>query len=661
MKNVILIYAVTLLLLYMTCFNKILAYPATPDPAIVEFPEILINEVSFKDPVFDWVELYIVNDNNNGNGSSIYGLQVQDDGVFLSIKDHVMVKTGDYILIKFKADETTVWTEEESVIITTERKRLTGTTEQVVIKKPDETIMDAVCWTSSTPTKAEINDFQELLNNNEWEGTSIDDCIFSETIGSRESIGRSSFIDTNSAEDWEIFKDPTPGKENNYFNDDNEVEEGNDSEYEIIEEKEKTYQENDSEKEDSEMPVENDPICYESIIINEVMPKPSGDESRNEWIELFNDYEKECNLYGWIIDDREGGSKPYTINTNMIIPPKGYVLLPSWQTKIRLNNTEDSVRFFSPDANIIDEITYKNAREGVSYARNTENEFEWTTIHTPLLENFFSPKESMQKSESEDESEKSKSTNGENGTLSEKIRITEIFPNPEGPDKGKEWLEIHNTSKETIKMGNWVIDTGEDSRNKFKFKNISLKPDEYLTLPDSELSFALRNSKNTIRINDFQGETIDSVTYDNVQEGKSYMKINLDEYGEITQEWIWTSDITPGNKNSSFKTIRGEITDYNNTEQIFFLEDAYNKYKIKIAEGGDVLGETIFKIGNILKATISQTDNGLWLLENYKIIEQTSEEKTDGTDIIYVVLSSIPPLGFLGYMGVKKFNLFCLF
>lgn len=658
MKYSTVIYAVTLLLLYAGFVNKLFAMPATPDPLIIEFPNILITEVSFKDPDYDWIELYITDDNNNGRGASIYGLQVQDDGIFLSVDTHVMVRTGDYILIKFKAESASIEPFENGIIIYTEKIRLTGTTEQVVIKRADGSIIDAVCWTSSTPTNAEIIDFQELLDHNEWEGTSIHDCIFSENIRPRESIGRISLIDTNSASDWKIFKTPTPGGNNNYNYNYNNNDNDNDGDAEIDI---GVGAEIDAET-DIETGVEIDLECVESVFINEIMPRPEGDESKNEWIELYNNSGKDCNLRDWIIDDREGGSKPYKIPSDMIIPGEGYVVLPSWQTKIRLNNSEDSARLFAPDGTIIDEIKYTNAPKAFSYARNEEGEFEWTEIPTPLTANIFTSQKNVEsENEKDTKSEEKKNENEGDGTLSDKIRITEIFPDPEGPDKGKEWLEIHNESDIGVNMANWTIDTGEGSRNRYTFKNTIMAPREYLTLSDTELSFALRNSKNTVRINNFKGETIDSVTYDNVKEGYSYMKVALIENDEIYYDWIWTERITPGEKNLSFTVATGEIIEYKSKEQLLILEGQTENYRIQIAEGGSTLYETVFAKGNILRVTIFQTDTNLWLMESYELIKQTDKKQRNETDIIYIVLSSIPPLGFLGYMGVKKFNLFCYF
>src|SRR4030043_937628 len=72
---------------------------STPDPTVIIFPNIIINKVGFKETKNDRVELYVINDNNSGNGINIKGMKVIDDSAFLTITNDLYVNTGDYIVI----------------------------------------------------------------------------------------------------------------------------------------------------------------------------------------------------------------------------------------------------------------------------------------------------------------------------------------------------------------------------------------------------------------------------------------------------------------------------------------------------------------------------------------------------------------------------------
>lgn len=130
-----------------------------------------------------------------------------------------------------------------------------------------------------------------------------------------------------------------------------------------------------------------------AIIINEVMADPIADETLNEWIELYNDGDKEIDVSSWIIGDDsdndtiEGGlyNKEGTI-----IGPFGYAIITDENTRVynNFNVSQDAVRLYIDDGAIgsglgndgsilylydqnhspIDEKTYNETTEGFSLA-----------------------------------------------------------------------------------------------------------------------------------------------------------------------------------------------------------------------------------------------------------------------------------------------------
>jgi|GEM_PF-2280187 len=124
------------------------------------------------------------------------------------------------------------------------------------------------------------------------------------------------------------------------------------------------------------------------VIISEFLPNPGGSDN-NEWIELYNPGLSAVDLTGWQADDGEGGSSPYTLPSNTTIAAGGYLILPWSQTKIVLNNNFDAVRLIRPDKVIKEQINYKDPPEGASYARDSSDSWEYTSVLTPGSANIF--------------------------------------------------------------------------------------------------------------------------------------------------------------------------------------------------------------------------------------------------------------------------------
>lgn len=124
------------------------------------------------------------------------------------------------------------------------------------------------------------------------------------------------------------------------------------------------------------------------ILITEIMPNPIGSDTDEEWIEIYNSSTKPVNLLDWLIDDEEGGSKPYKIKNDILLESNQYYLIDREDSKIGLNNTGDKARIFNNFDKLIDQINYEKAYEGESYARGKNGEWFWTTIVTPGKDNY---------------------------------------------------------------------------------------------------------------------------------------------------------------------------------------------------------------------------------------------------------------------------------
>ncbi len=120
-----------------------------------------------------------------------------------------------------------------------------------------------------------------------------------------------------------------------------------------------------------------EPIVYNNnewgnVIISEIMPNPAGDETTGEWIKLFNYENYPVSLAGWVLDDKEGGSSPYYIPSDVVIQANSFFLFESGKTGIALNNDGDEARLLDPSVNIISDVKYDKSYEGKIFSYDEE-------------------------------------------------------------------------------------------------------------------------------------------------------------------------------------------------------------------------------------------------------------------------------------------------
>jgi|GEM_PF-1388309 len=204
----ILLIAILLIAFAQTAFSAeaITENEATPD--ILSEPEaiLLITEVNFKNSEADWAEIYY--ESPSGKSLNLKGISFIDDNLF-KVMTNFEAKSGQYMLVTFKSATT-----DKYPYIYSSRTGLTGTTEQLIMRDPNGKVIDAICWTSSNPTTDEIGDMVDLYGQKGWHAADTAKCLKSESVKNNQSIIRNGFTDTNSATDWTITEEITPGAAN---------------------------------------------------------------------------------------------------------------------------------------------------------------------------------------------------------------------------------------------------------------------------------------------------------------------------------------------------------------------------------------------------------------------------------------------------------------
>jgi len=117
------------------------------------------------------------------------------------------------------------------------------------------------------------------------------------------------------------------------------------------------------------------PVYSSEILIDEIMPAPSTG-GHDEFIELYNSGKVPVDMSGWYIDDMDGGSRPYRIDTGIYIEPGGYLTVYNQNSHLVFNNSSDAVRLFDPNGQLRSQVYYSGTKRGKSYQLCT-NSWGW--------------------------------------------------------------------------------------------------------------------------------------------------------------------------------------------------------------------------------------------------------------------------------------------
>jgi len=102
------------------------------------------------------------------------------------------------------------------------------------------------------------------------------------------------------------------------------------------------------------------------VIINAVLPNPSGLEPDEEWIELYNPSDVSVDISGWRLSDGEG---IYVFPQGTILPPKGTLRVygrqynpTGYSRGLYLANKGDEVYLFDASGNLVDQCFWGKVR-----------------------------------------------------------------------------------------------------------------------------------------------------------------------------------------------------------------------------------------------------------------------------------------------------------
>lgn len=208
---------------------------------------------------------------------------------------------------------------------------------------------------------------------------------------------------------------------------------------------------------------------------------------------------------------------------------------------------------------------------------------------------------------------------------SPELIITEILPNPKGADKGQEWIEFYNNSKQNIDLSNWKLNNGKN----YILPSTTLPPKSYFILENETLKMTLKNSNATLKLIDSEGVSSQEISFSKSKEGLSYSLISIKTANQTKTTWNWTTP-TKSQPNQTLYLITGKIsTPPQISEDFYFtIKDNQNR-ESKIIFTEDLFSfdllSTILKENSAISVVVEKNNNK-FILKSFKLNQPTQQK-----------------------------------
>ena len=302
------------------------------------------------------------------------------------------------------------------------------------------------------------------------------------------------------------------------------------------------------------------------ISINEIAWMGSKSSSNDEWIELYNNTDKNISLDGWILKSQAG---KLNIKLKSEIKTHDFYLMERTDDNSIPGIKADLIYSGSLSNNGADLKLYDNSANLIDQANCSAGWFAGNNITKQTMEKINSAivgteKSNWQTSQNPDGTPKAKNSIGinantptviptkagiqDNSTSDQKIIypnnifINEILPSPQGADETEEWIELYNQNSFEVDLSGWKLKDTEGTITTYIIPATTKIPAEsFLIFKRPETKINLNNTGDTINLL-FPDDKITSIAY--------YTKAPLGQsYNLVNSNWNWSTTLTPLVKN----------------------------------------------------------------------------------------------------------------
>jgi len=132
--------------------------------------------------------------------------------------------------------------------------------------------------------------------------------------------------------------------------------------------------------------------------------------------------------------------------------------------------------------------------------------------------------------------------------------IHEFSVNPEGNDEAGEWIELFNSTPDTLELGGWYLDDAEGKSPPFRIPDRTfMDSNQYLLFKAPDLKLSLKNSDDEVRLLDPNQVPKQIISYQGARENWSYAQ-------SLEGHFEWSPFLTPEKPNLLLQDFSEGIT-----------------------------------------------------------------------------------------------------
>lgn len=276
-----------------------------------------------------------------------------------------------------------------------------------------------------------------------------------------------------------------------------------------------------------------------------------------DWVELHNQSDREIDLAGYILTDKQDKYEVANILPSIRIPADGYVVLyaradaqsDAYVLPFGLSKGGDTLCLLNGSGTLLERVQIPALPQDVSYARRADGTFGYCILPTPGEANGGEISEICPEVEPTQPPEEVRAPEPTPPAESDiDLIITEVVSNDlgDGAFSGADWIELYNPGTEPVSVEGFFLSDREDKPDKAVLPAVTVPPQGYAAIPcgmgEGAIDMGVSSAGETLFLYDTALSKVDELTVPALMDGQSWARNRNGVFG-------YCGEPTPGAEN----------------------------------------------------------------------------------------------------------------
>ena len=305
-----------------------------------------------------------------------------------------------------------------------------------------------------------------------------------------------------------------------------------------------------------------------------------------DWVELQNQSDREVDLSGYILTDKQDRYDVGNILPSIRIPAHGYAVFyakadassDAFVLPFGLSKGGDTLCLLNASGTLVERLQIPALPQDVSYARRADGTFGYCLLPTPGEANEGEISDVCPEIQSPEASEPPESTPPADSEID--LVISEVASNDlaDGAFGGVDWIELYNPGPEDVSVEGFFLTDRADKADKAALPPVTVPAGGYAAIPcdqgEGSIPMGISSSGETLFLYDAALAKVDDLTVPALMDGQSWARNRNGVFG-------YCGAPTPGQENADERIGIEPICTADATEPLQISEALFrNTYSI---------------------------------------------------------------------------------